>query len=91
MKTQHINNTPASKMIGNTKMWGKTEKVQNVIDDLKKGASPELRESLNEASHTQLLKEKRQERERLTQALRSGNPARRDEAEKALGRKRRKK
>lgn len=55
MKTHYTNTTPDSKMIGDTKAWGKTEK--------------------------------RQERKRLTQALRSGNPARRAEAEKALGKK----
>lgn len=49
MKTQYTNTTPESKMIGDTKVWGKTEKVQRVVDDLMTGASPELRESLSRA------------------------------------------
>ena len=91
MKTQYTNTTPESKMIGDTKVWGKTEKVQRVVDDLMTGASPELRESLAEVNTKRTLKERRPERQKLTQGLRSGNPARRAEAEKALGTKGRKK
>lgn len=87
MKTHYTNTTPDSKMIGDTKAWGKTEKVKRVVDDLMSGASTEFRERLSEVDVKRVLKEKRQERKRLTQALRSGNPARRAEAEKALGKK----
>lgn len=91
MKTQYTITTPDTKMIGTTKVWGKAKKVQRTVDDLMPGASPELRESLAEVNTKRVLKERRTERQKLTQGLRSGNPARRAEAEKALCMKGRKK